>query len=106
MQIQLKQQEIEAALRQYIAQQGISLSGKEVKIAFTAKRNDSGLSADLSIDDVEVQVGMPYQVTPRTPVEQTVAAIAPAIATAIQEEESLIENDTSVASPPTASLFS
>lgn len=105
MNINLKQNEIEAALRQYIAQQGINLSGKEVKIAFTAKRNDSGLSAELSIEDIEIPVGIPEGPIPRSPAAM-IAAISPVIVTAIQEEEALIENDPSVANPvATVSLF-
>lgn len=51
MQINLKQNEIETALKQYIAQQGISLQGKNIYIAFTAGRKESGISAELSIED-------------------------------------------------------
>jgi len=51
MQIQLKQVEIIEALKQYISKQGISLTGKTVEISFTAGRKDSGLSADISIED-------------------------------------------------------
>ena len=52
MQIHLKQLEIEAALRQFISQQGISLVGKTVGIAFTSGRKDNGLSAEVTIEDV------------------------------------------------------
>lgn len=51
MQISLKQSEIEAALKQYIVQQGINLAGKDVEIAFTAGRKETGLSADINIED-------------------------------------------------------
>lgn len=54
MQIQLKQKEIEAALKMYINRQGIALAGKTVTIDFTAGRKDSGLSADIVIEDSEV----------------------------------------------------
>lgn len=54
MQIQLKQTEIIAALKQYISAQGINLAGKEVSISFTAGRKESGIIADLSIDDVAI----------------------------------------------------
>ena len=53
MQIQLQQKEIEAALAGYITQQGIDLSGKQVTIEFTAGRKASGLSAELTIEDVD-----------------------------------------------------
>ena len=54
MQIQLKQTEIVIALKQYITQQGIDLTGKEVSITFTAGRKESGISADLAIDDIDI----------------------------------------------------
>ncbi len=54
MQINLKQPEIEQALRAYIMAQGISLHGKDLTISFTAGRRESGISAEISIDDVEI----------------------------------------------------
>jgi hypothetical protein len=54
MQIQLKQTEIIAALKQYISSQGISLAGKTVTISFTAGRKESGIIADLSIEEVSI----------------------------------------------------
>ena len=51
MQIQLKQAEIVAALKQYITKQGIDLSSKLVEIRFTAGRKDGGLLADVTIDE-------------------------------------------------------
>lgn len=57
MQIQLKQTEIIAALKQYITGQGISLSGKSVDISFTAGRKEAGITADISIEDAGVIPG-------------------------------------------------
>jgi hypothetical protein len=54
MQIQLKQTEIIAALKQFIAAQGINLSGKDVSISFTAGRKEAGIIADVSIEDVSI----------------------------------------------------
>lgn len=54
MRIQLKQDEIVAALRQFITLQGINLVGKSLDISFTAGRKDSGLSADVTIEDIEL----------------------------------------------------
>ena len=54
MQINLKQTEITEALRQYVTQQGISLSGKTVDIAFTAGRKEGGLSAEITIEDQDI----------------------------------------------------
>jgi hypothetical protein len=55
MQIQLKQVEIVAALEQYIARKGIDLNGKSVAITFTAgRKNSTGLSADMVIEDAAI----------------------------------------------------
>jgi hypothetical protein len=54
MQIQLKQTEIIAALKQFITAQGISLAGKDVSISFTAGRKEAGIIADVSIEDVSI----------------------------------------------------
>ena len=52
--INLKQTEIEQALRAYVVSQGISLHGRDLAISFTAGRRESGISAEISIDDVEI----------------------------------------------------
>lgn len=52
MQIQLKQAEIEVALRDYISKQGITLQGRTVEIEFTSGRKENGISADLCISDL------------------------------------------------------
>lgn len=54
MQVQLKQAEIIAALKQYISGEGISLQGKQVEMAFTAGRKESGISVEISIDDADI----------------------------------------------------
>ena len=56
MQVQLKQTEIVSALKQYLVTQGINLNGKSVNISFTAGRKESGISADISIDDTDGQI--------------------------------------------------
>lgn len=53
MLIQLRQSEIEHALKRYIQDQGISLRGKTIEISFTSGRKDNGVSADLDINEVE-----------------------------------------------------
>lgn len=52
--INFKQTEIEQALRAYVVAQGISLYGRDLTISFTAGRRESGISAEISIDDVEI----------------------------------------------------
>lgn len=54
MQVQLKQTEIIAALKQFITSQGINLVGKDVSITFTAGRKEAGIIADVSIEDVAI----------------------------------------------------
>lgn len=51
MQVNLKQKEIEAALRDYVANQGLSLIGKTIDIQFTAGRKEAGISAEIDIQD-------------------------------------------------------
>ena len=54
MQIQFKQAEIVAALKQYIAAQGINTAGKSVEIAFSATRGAAGIVADVTIEDAQI----------------------------------------------------
>lgn len=51
MQIIIKQSEIEVAVKNYIAELGINLTGKDVEVSFTAGRKEDGLSASLDIVD-------------------------------------------------------
>lgn len=57
MQISLKQNEIEVALKNYVSQQGISLYARDVSIAFTAGRKESGISAEITIEDADIPFG-------------------------------------------------
>lgn len=54
MEIILKQPDIEKALRLYVNSQGISLWNKTLSIDFNMGRKDNGLSAALTILDVEI----------------------------------------------------
>lgn len=54
MQINLKQTEIIAALQGYISQQGINLAGKTVSVDFTAGRKETGISAEITIEDKQL----------------------------------------------------
>ena len=54
MKVNLKQNEIQTALRNYISGQGISLLGKTVEMEFTAGRKSSGLSVEITIEDQPV----------------------------------------------------
>lgn len=67
MELNLKQVEIEAALRQYVSSQGFALSGRAVTITFTSGRTPSGLSALIDIGDVtEVPKQQPTGAITRT----------------------------------------
>lgn len=67
MQINLKQAEIITAIKGYISAQGINLAGKTVVVAFTAGRKESGISAEVTIEDQEGYVA-PEPVAVRQPV--------------------------------------
>lgn len=56
MLIQLRQSEIEAALKMYVISQGFSLNNKTVDISFTSGRKDNGVSADLEINETDITV--------------------------------------------------
>lgn len=74
MQITLKQREIEAALRQYITNSGVSLTGKTVEIGFTAGRKEAGLVADISIEDTDQAPQAPIKPVTIAAAETPVAA--------------------------------
>lgn len=54
MQVQLRQPEIVEALRQYIANKGISLSGSTFQVHFTAGRKETGISAEITMENEEI----------------------------------------------------
>lgn len=66
MLIQLRQSEIEAALREYIVNQGINLTDRQVDISFTSGRKDNGISADLDI----VESQQTLKVVPSGPIKR------------------------------------
>lgn len=51
MKITLNEAEIKQAVRLFVIQQGITVTGKEVEVTFTNGRNE-GLTADLNITDL------------------------------------------------------
>ena len=55
MQISLRQIEIEKAIVDYIADQGITISNKEITVAFTAGRGDAGISALINIEPLSIK---------------------------------------------------
>lgn len=79
MQIELRQTEIEKAVRQYVAGQGISLQNKTMGIAFSATRDkDKGIVAILNIEEI-ASVGTAVEIpgfTDRPADKATVAQLA------------------------------
>lgn len=49
MKIALNQSEVIAAIRGYVAAQGIDMAGKQLDVTFTSGRKGNGLTADLDI---------------------------------------------------------
>ncbi len=61
MQIILKQRDIEAAVKDYVVAQGISLANKRVEINFTAGRKETGISVEIDIEDASYYQNVPTQ---------------------------------------------
>jgi hypothetical protein len=101
MQIQLKQTEIIAALKQYITAQGINLAGKDVSISFTAGRKESGITADLVIEDAGIP-GFDDEAEDTTKTTLTVVSSNPPELKAAAEEPSA---EPAVNETKTTSLF-
>ena len=95
MQINLKQPEIEQALRAYVVAQGISLHGKDLTISFTAGRRESGISAEISIDDVEI----PGYTTDAPIAKVPVLALAPAVTEVAEAVEAPVPEEPVGAEP-------
>lgn len=57
MKIALNQSEVVAAIRGYVAAQGIDMAGKQLDVTFTSGRKGNGLTADLDI--YNATIGMP-----------------------------------------------
>jgi hypothetical protein len=78
MQIKLKQAEIVEAIKDYVTKMGVSLANKEVSIDFTATRGETGLTADV---DIEQAVEQAAPAAPAVVAEKPKAVLA-AVATA------------------------
>jgi hypothetical protein len=84
MQVNLKQSEIEQALRLYIAAKGIGLDNKKVTMSFTAGRKATGVSAEVNIEDLTAEV--PVRVDPVVYVPDTKAAEPTVVHEELKEE--------------------
>lgn len=117
MQIQFKQAEIVAALKQYIIAQGININGKTVEIAFSATRGAAGIVADVNIEEVSIPgftdaeveeaVKASEPAAPALSVVKPAAVAKAAIATeAVAEPKAEVaEQPGDAAAPKTTSLF-
>ena len=97
MRVQLKQDEIKEALKQYIRQQGIQVSGKTVEITFTAGRKDTGLSAEVNISDADIMFQQPL---PTLDEAKPVLAVVKA-----EVQEAPVQPEEAPVQAPKASLF-
>lgn len=105
MQINLRQPEIEKALRDYIREQGINLYGKEVFISFTAGRKDTGLSVELNIEDIDVPPPPDSNAEIALDTAQAkVKALVPEVEEVLESPD-LIEKVEATDTPKTTSLF-
>ena len=102
MRIQLRQTEIEEALQQYIANQGINLTGKVVEIGFTSSRSEAGLTADVDITNAPDGGKTPAHAIPRTAVKDE----APVAEEVTAQEEQTYEEVPVKEATSASSLFS
>jgi hypothetical protein len=104
MKIQLRQLDIEAAIKLYITAQGINLQGKTVTMDFTAGRKQTGLIADVDIQGTVVHA--PVAVVEAEP-EYTAAEVAEVEAElpVLDAEPSEASEEEEVTVRSTSSLF-
>ena len=63
MQLTLNQNEIEQAIKNYVGNLGVALSGKDVDITLVAGRGEKGITATLDITDHEIQMDVKVEDT-------------------------------------------
>lgn len=115
MQVTLKQTEIEAALKGFITAQGISLNNKQVTVSFTAGRKESGISAEIEIDDLDIPEFGELENAGPVLVQTTPVIVPQVLKRAVAEEvevdttedqEAVEEKEAPVTEAKTTSLFS
>jgi len=75
MQITLNQDEIEKALKNYVASQGISITGKHVDVTLIAGRAPNGMSASINISNDDMPNTVPTSRKLVQPEEPTVMEV-------------------------------
>jgi len=84
MKIALNQSEVVAAIRGYVAAQGIDMAGKQLDVTFTSGRKGNGLTADL---DIYTQAEASAVVVEDVVVEDTTEVPAPEAPVAVAPTE-------------------
>ena len=84
MKIALNQSEVVAAIRGYVAAQGIDMAGKQLDVTFTSGRKGNGLTADL---DIYTQAEASAVVAEDVVVEDTTEVPAPEATVAVAPTE-------------------
>jgi len=84
MKIALNQNEVVAAIRGYVAAQGIDMAGKQLDVTFTSGRKGNGLTADL---DIYTQAEASAVVVEDVVVEDTTEVPAPEAPVAVAPTE-------------------
>lgn len=113
MLIQLKQKQIEAALRGHIIKMGIDLKGRQLNITFVSGRKDNGLTADINFEDFPMEDDEVVSPAAETPVAQPIApepapaAVAskpdtPAVAPVIKAANPFFADNSSIGEPDSA----
>lgn len=90
MKIQIRQPEIQAALKDYIAKQGINLQGKDFTVEFTSGRKGTGLIADIDISESTAS----FEVVSIPVVSETEVQATPSLTEVIaQNPETYVEKE-------------
>ena len=75
MQVNLKQAEIERAIKGFLANEGIALHGRKVSIHFTAGRGENKISAEVDIEESDLPVFTDTSVDAAAPVAKPPLAV-------------------------------
>ena len=95
MQIQIKQTEVEQAIKDYLTKQGISLVDMDVAITFTSGRKGAGLTASVSIE----------QGVAKDPIQYAAPALVALITEEPEEVPTVQEEEEATPVTKTSSLF-
>lgn len=92
MKIQLSQTNIVEGIKMYLQSQGIKLQGRDIQVLFTAGRKQSGLIADVDIED-NSDIGSPITDVPYKGVDTILypAETKPESVEEVQSEPAVVE---------------